>query len=598
MPIKEEAVTKDERGTCWPDEIPAPLRVRERVVLHVDCDCFFLAVHAWHDPRLRNAGPLVLWQYNDVICVSPEAKIAGVRKHMRPPDALPIVERVGGHMVHAYCRRWPGPRVWYGPYNQFSRRVFSFLRAYLAQECVHGAVLEKASIDEAFVDVTDCVEGSLERGAALARGLADLFLREVGIRASIGVGTNRLISKMASVAAKPPADGICIVGGHGHGSCSDLLARTPAFKLPGFGGRTSDFARLGIESVADVQKFPVDALQVSLGICEEQAAQLSRMSRGIDTDLVKAAGPKKSLSVTSWLTDAMLGDLAAKTHLGRGGPAFIVGSGWLFEPQVDAGISNMSRGRWLLLALALDLEERVVDEFLEFGILPTKLTVGYQQPGHAKEPGAPGFTDGKSRSRTADFPTGAFRGLDAALDVHGGSAATVEEGPLTKPRVVRHAAYGSDFLSPGNCHAAVKGLVDGPASFNANQRLKSRVAAVVDACCSMISAWAKEGSAAPIPVAHLTLRASCMLTADGMRGSGSKRPRSSGPSVPVSALASQGPGQRKLADLWKGRRLDDGRDAALDSPSSSPLAKTLEPSQRPETLLEEMSRAIEISDSD
>ncbi|CAE7359776.1 Rev1, partial [Symbiodinium sp. KB8] len=63
----------------------------EKVILHLDVDCFFLAVHEKYDPSLKEAGPLVLWQYNDVICISPEAKAAGVKKHMRPSEAQPLV---------------------------------------------------------------------------------------------------------------------------------------------------------------------------------------------------------------------------------------------------------------------------------------------------------------------------------------------------------------------------------------------------------------------------------------------------------------------------------------------------------------------------
>merc|ERR1719223_576719 len=145
---------------CWkspPEAVAGKSAVlaTTRVVLHLDCDCFFLSVHRRHDPSLRNAGPLVLWQYNDVICVSPEAKAAGVRKHMRPSDAQPLVDAVGGRMVHAFARRWPGPRVWYGPYTQCSRDVLHFIQCFLNRElCLGGFVLERASIDEVFVDVS------------------------------------------------------------------------------------------------------------------------------------------------------------------------------------------------------------------------------------------------------------------------------------------------------------------------------------------------------------------------------------------------------------------------------------------------------------
>ena len=45
------------------------------------------------------------------------------------------------------------------------------------------------------------------------------------------------------------------------------------------------------------------------------------------------ADPKKSLSASSWLTDANLADLACKSHAGRGGPSIVIGVGWIFEPH-------------------------------------------------------------------------------------------------------------------------------------------------------------------------------------------------------------------------------------------------------------------------
>ncbi|CAE6926976.1 REV1, partial [Symbiodinium sp. CCMP2456] len=218
----------------------------EKVILHLDVDCFFLAVHEKYDPSLKEAGPLVLWQYNDVICISPEAKAAGVKKHMRPSEAQPLVDSIGGRMVHAFSRRWPGPRVWYGPYQTISREMFAHLHRLLAEE-PGGFILERLSIDEAR-DVSDVlapyspervvcfVEAFLEASEAVAgadryaqaKSLAQKLVTElqatIGVRVSVGIAPNRLLAKLGSIAAKPPrGDGICIV--EGPDSCA-----SPAFE--------------------------------------------------------------------------------------------------------------------------------------------------------------------------------------------------------------------------------------------------------------------------------------------------------------------------------------------------------------------------------
>jgi hypothetical protein len=43
-----------------------------RVILHIDCDSFFLGVHERLDSSLRGV-PVALWQYNDVVPRRPES---------------------------------------------------------------------------------------------------------------------------------------------------------------------------------------------------------------------------------------------------------------------------------------------------------------------------------------------------------------------------------------------------------------------------------------------------------------------------------------------------------------------------------------------
>ena len=48
-------------------------------------------------------------------------------------------------MLHAYWREWPGPRIWYGPYNAASRELFAALAAALREIAPH-AIIERASM--------------------------------------------------------------------------------------------------------------------------------------------------------------------------------------------------------------------------------------------------------------------------------------------------------------------------------------------------------------------------------------------------------------------------------------------------------------------
>ena len=68
----------------------------QRCVLHLDLDSFFLSVHKRRDPTLPlDSKPVVLYQFQDVICANIRAKALGVRKHMRPREARALVQPHG-----------------------------------------------------------------------------------------------------------------------------------------------------------------------------------------------------------------------------------------------------------------------------------------------------------------------------------------------------------------------------------------------------------------------------------------------------------------------------------------------------------------------
>eukprot|EP00929_Paragymnodinium_shiwhaense_P052801 TRINITY_DN26441_c0_g1_i2.p1 TRINITY_DN26441_c0_g1~~TRINITY_DN26441_c0_g1_i2.p1 ORF type:complete len:706 (+),score=99.36 TRINITY_DN26441_c0_g1_i2:40-2118(+) len=500
-----------------------------RVILHLDINTFFLSVHKRYDQSLHAAGPLVLWQYNDVICVSPDAKAAGVRKHMRPSEAQPIVNSIGGRLIHAYSRKWPGPRVWYGPYTQSGRDVLAFLQRFFEREVQGPVVVERASVDEVFVDISAASGGSLDFALSLSQRLVPELQQALGMVVSVGVARNKLLAKLASVAAKPPASGFHVVRDDGQTDAGALLRSMAPNKLPGLGSKAAALAADGVECVADLVLYSRTDMQNKFGLGVEAAKKVYDACRGIDPTPVKSCDPKKSLSASSWMTDAVLSDLASKVHHGRGSAGITVGNGWVFEPHTDTGISNATRARWLLLSLVMDLDERVVDEFLETHQLPTKVTISYMGPGHCREPGMPGFTNGQSRSRTVDFPTTAYRdvnsgdvrapmpetggaGQDATSLASSGKKKTGEENGQVKT----HPVYGTQFLvNAAPIGVTVFGLADGPEVLN-DVRYRKRISALLDVVGNAVVSWSAEPGQNQ-GVAHLCLTARTMVVVRASR---------------------------------------------------------------------------------
>ena len=62
---------------------------------------------------------------------------------------------------------------------------------------------EQASIDEAYLDVTNFVSGDWDKAVALCRDLQDEIIKEIGLSASFGIAPNRILAKMSSEVNKP-----------------------------------------------------------------------------------------------------------------------------------------------------------------------------------------------------------------------------------------------------------------------------------------------------------------------------------------------------------------------------------------------------------
>ncbi len=182
-------------------------------ILHADLDAFFASVEQRDDPALR--GRPVLVGPGIVLAASYEAKACGVS------SAMPVsrARRLCPEAVVVPAR--------FGAYVEASNAVMALLERSVP-------VVEKASIDEAFLDVA-----GLERVCGSPREIAARLRADVraecGLPLSIGVGSSKLIAKVASGQAKP--DGLVVVEA---GQEDAFLHPLPVEKLWGVGPRTAE----------------------------------------------------------------------------------------------------------------------------------------------------------------------------------------------------------------------------------------------------------------------------------------------------------------------------------------------------------------------
>jgi DNA polymerase-4 len=265
---------------------------RTRAILHIDMDAFFASVERLLDPALEGRPIIVGGDPGSrgvVAAASYEARSFGVR------SAMPLA-RAGKLCPHAVYL--PGN---FAAYNHYSRLVRGILEEYTP-------LVEPVSIDEAYLDLTGC-RLAFGEPASVAQEIRMRIRDELGLPASAGLSTAKVVSKVASEVAKP--DGFREVPPGGELS---FLAPLPVEALPGVGPVCRGALRdMGIRTVGELTLLPVEALQSVLG---SWGRVLHEHARGIDRRRLEERRAPKSVSrETTYETDTIDYPLVRSTLL-------------------------------------------------------------------------------------------------------------------------------------------------------------------------------------------------------------------------------------------------------------------------------------------
>lgn len=262
-----------------------------RTILHVDMDAFFAAVEQLRRPELRGKPVVVGGDGNPhrrgvVSTASYEARAYGIH------SAMPL------RTAYKRCPHAVFLPVDFRAYGEASRRIMAILREYTP-------LVEPLSLDEAFLDLSD----RTEEPVALADAIRGRVKRETGLTASIGIGPNKLLAKIASGLRKP--DAVTQITAE---QAADTLHDLPATVLWGIGPKTG--ARLleafGVKTVGELCNIHLAALQAELG--EHHGEYLYRICRGEDDSPIVTEWEPKSLSrETTYQYDTRKRDVIIKT---------------------------------------------------------------------------------------------------------------------------------------------------------------------------------------------------------------------------------------------------------------------------------------------
>ncbi len=322
--------------------------VTTRTILHVDLDAFFAAVEQRDRPELRGRPVIVGGGGGEdargvVSAASYEARVFGVHSAMSLREAYRRCP--DGVFLPVDGRR----------YQAASRDVMTVLRRYTP-------AVEPISIDEAFLDVTGSA-ALFGDGASIASQIKAAVRAEVGLTASVGVASTKLVAKIASDLRKP--DGLVVVP---VGEETAFLAPLPIGRLWGVGEKTAAaLAEYAVRTIGDLAALPPDLIERRFG---KHGASLVERARGIDPDPVHDGDPAKSVGHEhTFDVDTSDPEVIERTLLamaeGVSGRLRSAGvrAGTIAVKIRDSGFRTITRQR--TLAEATDLTEPIFQTALE-----------------------------------------------------------------------------------------------------------------------------------------------------------------------------------------------------------------------------------------
>jgi DNA polymerase IV len=246
------------------------MSAENRTIIHMDLDSFFVSVECLIDPSLKGK-PVLVGGTGDrgvVASCSYEARKFGVTSAMPMAQALRLCPK-------AIVRRGS-----YELYSKYSREVTDIIRD-------NAPLYEKTSIDEFYLDIT-----GLDRFFGCwkwAQQLRQKIMKETGLPISMGVSSNKTVSKIATGEAKP--NGELHVP---HGKEKEFLAPLKVSKIPMVGEKTYEtLIRMGISTIEGLQKIPVEKMEQAMG---EHGVAIWNKANGIDHRTIENNWERKSIS--------------------------------------------------------------------------------------------------------------------------------------------------------------------------------------------------------------------------------------------------------------------------------------------------------------
>ncbi|MDC0155079.1 DNA polymerase IV [Nitrosopumilus sp.] len=242
-----------------------------RVVFHIDFDYFYAQCEEVRKPELKTK-PVCVCVFSDrggdsgaIATANYTARKFGVK------SGIPI----------SFAKRRLEQRkdavflpVDFEYYEKITEKAMKIMKD-------NADIFEYVGRDEAYLDVTKRVEEDFTKASHLAQQIKNLIRTELKLSCSIGVSSNKLISKIASDYQKP--DGLTIVQ---HDKVEQFLAQLNIRVIPGIGKKTEQrFKEMKLETIEEIKKIDVFTLNKEFG--RKSGTYIYNAIRGINDEPVK-----------------------------------------------------------------------------------------------------------------------------------------------------------------------------------------------------------------------------------------------------------------------------------------------------------------------
>ena len=241
-------------------------------IAHLDLDCFYVSVERIKDPSLIGKPVIVGGTPTGrgvVASASYEARAFGIRSAMPTATAL----RLCPDVVIVRSR--------FGDYTKYSNKLYQRILEL-------APVVERASIDEMYFDLTGCEALYHHDLPGFIKRLQRLVWDEFQLPCTIALTSNKAVAKIAAQTVKPA--GVVYVP---HGTEREFLAPLSVDVIPGVGKKTGEILRKkGFKTVADIQKVTVEKLQRLLG---KHGLWIHEVANGMGPDELSTEHERKSI---------------------------------------------------------------------------------------------------------------------------------------------------------------------------------------------------------------------------------------------------------------------------------------------------------------